>query len=218
MLDRERDAADQTAAADGHDDRVDVGQLVEDLEPDRPLSRDDVVIVERMDERVAVLVFEFKRLVVGVVVDALDEADLGAEAFCRLDLGDGRDVGQTDQRLDAVVSRRERDALRVVARRAGDDSALFLLVGELRDLVVSASDLERTGDLEVLGLEEEINAALDVARGDHIRRTDRLFEDERGVVDFVECEHISPQRSTAPLSALVTSLVYLASQPPVNLG
>ena len=61
-LDRDRDAGDEPAAADRHDDRVErigVG-LVEELEADRALPGDDERIVERGDERRA-----------GVVRDAL---------------------------------------------------------------------------------------------------------------------------------------------------
>ena len=47
------DAREQSAAADGHDDRLDVGRLLEDLERHRALARDDVRVVERMDEREA---------------------------------------------------------------------------------------------------------------------------------------------------------------------
>ena len=46
-LDRGRDAGDEPAAADADDDRVDVGHLVEDLEAERALARDDVGVVER---------------------------------------------------------------------------------------------------------------------------------------------------------------------------
>ena len=45
------DAGEQAAAADGHDDRVDVGRLLEDLERHRALAGHHVGVVERMDER-----------------------------------------------------------------------------------------------------------------------------------------------------------------------
>ena len=45
-----RDAGEQPAAAGAHDDRLDVGHLLEDLQADRALPGDDVVVVERVDE------------------------------------------------------------------------------------------------------------------------------------------------------------------------
>ena len=44
------DAGEQTAAAERRDDRVDVGQILEDLERDRPVAGDEPVVVERMHE------------------------------------------------------------------------------------------------------------------------------------------------------------------------
>ena len=49
-LGRGGDAGDEAAAADRHDQRIDVGRVGEHLERDRALSRDDLEIVERMDE------------------------------------------------------------------------------------------------------------------------------------------------------------------------
>ena len=50
--------------------------------------------------------------------------------------------GQADDRLDAVVGRAERHALRVVACRAGYDAFGFFLGCQLRDFVVGAAQFE----------------------------------------------------------------------------
>ena len=50
-LDRRRDAAGQPAAADRDEDRGDVRQVLDDLEPDGALAGDDPVVVERRDDR-----------------------------------------------------------------------------------------------------------------------------------------------------------------------
>jgi hypothetical protein len=54
-LARRDDGADagEQAAADRRDDRLHGRRLLEDLERDRPLARDHVRVVERMDERQA---------------------------------------------------------------------------------------------------------------------------------------------------------------------
>ena len=49
-LDGERHAGDQAAAADRHDDRVHIGQLVEDLKADGPLPCDDKLVIVGVDE------------------------------------------------------------------------------------------------------------------------------------------------------------------------
>ena len=47
------DAADEPAPADTHDDDIDVGHVVDDLEPDRPVAGDHGWIVEWVHERKA---------------------------------------------------------------------------------------------------------------------------------------------------------------------
>ena len=48
-FDRQGHAGDQPAAADRHDDRLDVGHLLENLQAHGPLPRDDRRIVEAVD-------------------------------------------------------------------------------------------------------------------------------------------------------------------------
>src|SRR5439155_26531527 len=49
-LDRDRDPGGQPAAADGDHDPAQIRDVLEQLEPERPLAGDDVGIVERVDE------------------------------------------------------------------------------------------------------------------------------------------------------------------------
>ena len=49
--DRRRDPGHEPASADGDDDDVRVGRVLEDLEPDRALARHHERVVERVDER-----------------------------------------------------------------------------------------------------------------------------------------------------------------------
>ena len=56
FLERRGNAGNQAAAADSDDDHVDIGQVLEDLEPDRAVAGDHLRVVERVDEREAALV------------------------------------------------------------------------------------------------------------------------------------------------------------------
>ncbi len=49
-LDRDGHAAGQPAATDRHQDARDIGQVLDDLQPDRALAGDDPVVVERRDD------------------------------------------------------------------------------------------------------------------------------------------------------------------------
>ena len=49
-LHRDRDAGEQPAPAHAHDERAHLGALLQDLQADRALARDDVGVVEGVDE------------------------------------------------------------------------------------------------------------------------------------------------------------------------
>ena len=123
-----------------------------------------------MDERVAVLLGKLERALVGIVVDVAREHDLRPQLAGALDLDVGRRLGHDDDGLHAVARRRERDALRVVARACRDKAPRALLVGERRDLVVGAAYLVGTGALQVLRLEVDL-IAREVAE---VRASDEL--------------------------------------------
>ena len=165
-LDRDRNAADQSAAADGDDDLFHIGHLIQDLQPDGTLTRDDIGIVEGMGKGIALFPGKALRFPGGVVIDSRDQDDLGAVAPCRLHLQDGCALRHTDDRLDPETGGGQGDALGVVAGAAGDDAAGGLFGGEVADLVVGAADLEGSGLLKVLRLNEQI-------RPEPLRRDDR---------------------------------------------
>ena len=89
-------ATDESAAAHGHDDAVDVRHVVENLQGDGALSGNHQRIVERMHEGHAFFVLELQGAVVGVVVDARHEAYLGAVAASGFHLRDWSTGGQAD--------------------------------------------------------------------------------------------------------------------------
>ena len=76
--------------------------------------------------------------------------DLAPSTFTR-----GAVVGITTTAGAPSCTRGERHRLAVIARRIGDDAALPLVGGQLRDHVVGAANLERAARLHVLALEEQ---------------------------------------------------------------
>ena len=76
--DGRRDAAGKPAATDGHEDRGDVGQVVDDLEADRALAGDDPVVVVRRDDREAAFGGEPLGDALALVARRADRDDLGA--------------------------------------------------------------------------------------------------------------------------------------------
>jgi len=58
------------------------------------LSGDDVLVVERVDEGIALLIAQFEGLVVGIIVDTRNEADLGAVSLVASTLEMGAPSGR----------------------------------------------------------------------------------------------------------------------------
>jgi hypothetical protein len=154
----DRDPRRQPSAADRNDDRLGCGHLLRELEPDRSLARDNLRILERVDEGRAALV-DVGNCGSHRVLEPLSlEDQLGPVGAAGLDLRHRRVLRDEDPRLQAGLARRPRDRLAVVAGARSNHAGLAFRVGEEREPVHSSAHLERTGALEVLGLEPDLPA------------------------------------------------------------
>ncbi len=186
-LDSAGDAGDEAAATDRHDHGIHIVERVHDLEADRALAGDDILVVVGVDERGARLLLETHGLVVRIVVGAGDKSHLGAEPARVLDLHDRGTIRHADDALDAHVGRGECDALGMVSGRAGDDALVERLLRKLRDLVVGAPQLEGAGDLQVLRLEIElVQSRHELRCRNQVRLPRNALEDIGCMVDLVE--------------------------------
>jgi hypothetical protein len=187
VLDGTGDAGDEAAATDRHDHGIHIVERIHDLEADRALASDDILVVVGMYERGARLLLETHCLVVGIVVGARNEPHLGTEAAGVLDLHDRRAVRHADDALDAHVGGSQGHALGMVSGRAGDDALVERLLRKLRNLVVGTPQLEGAGDLEVLCLEIELVESRHKLRSsDEVGLSGNALEDIGCVVDLVE--------------------------------
>ena len=122
----DRDPRNQPAAADRHDDRVEIGPVGQQFERDRPLAGDDRRVVIGVDKGQAVFAGErlcrFARSGEAVAF----EHDLGAERFGVIDFDERRALGHDDRRRDAETPRMIGDALGMVAGRHRDDAGAAL--------------------------------------------------------------------------------------------
>ncbi len=145
-----------------------------------------------MDEGHAGFLLQFHRPVVGVVVGALDQTDLGAQTLGALHLHDGGAVRHADHAAQPHPGGGQCHALGMVAGAAGDDALGTFLRGKLADLVVSAPYLETAGDLQILGLEVELAGVAQPGGGNQVGAAGHVFQDEGGVIDLVQCQHEKP--------------------------
>ncbi len=153
------DPGDQAAAADRHEDRGDVAEAMpQDLIADRPLARDDEVVVERRHERHAGRLRQLVAVRLRVLVGVAGQDDVGAEVADRLDLDLRRRLRHDDERAQAEVSGGERHALRVVAGARGNHAGGPLRLRQVRNAVIGAAQLEAEDRLQVFPLEADIVA------------------------------------------------------------
>ena len=163
-----RDSREQAAASDRRDDSVSVRKLLKDLKTDRALAGYDVRVVERQDHRVAVLLLESVRFIVGVVVSARYKDCFGAESLRCFDLADRCRGRHAYYALRAAFRCRVSYSLSVVARAAGDEAFGLLFLGQARDLVVRSAELKASRKLQVLCFQ------IDLAVGAERRRIDQI--------------------------------------------
>ena len=195
---RDRDPGGEAAAADRQHERLDVGQLLRELEPDRPLAGDHVAVLERVDER---------RTGAARVLEAPRPAPRrtpprrGRSRRRTTGVASTLAIGASSGMKTVAVIPSSRAARATAcpwlpALAATTPAARWLVV-EQRELVRRAADLERPRALQVLGLEPDLTAgarrervgAVDGRRADAAvdagarsldllqrRRTDRLSQ------------------------------------------
>src|SRR5437016_2140651 len=95
----------------------------------------------------------------------LAKRDFAAIGLDGLDLHSGRVFGHDDVGWDAAPGRSAGHGCAVIAARLRDDSACSLLIRKRQDGVGRSANLERTGFLEGLALEEEACSGHGIERG-----------------------------------------------------
>jgi hypothetical protein len=126
LLDRAGDPDREAAAAVGHEHRLQVGEVLDELEPDRPVPGHHALVLDGVDE-------EPIDAVEARVDDRLPPAlprhldHPAAEALDPLELRLRGAVGADDRRRDARLACGPRDALRHVPGARRDHAALQLV-------------------------------------------------------------------------------------------
>ena len=159
-LGRHGDAGDQAAAADGHDQRVEIGRLFQQLKAEGALPRDHGLVV--------VGVYEGQFSVLGQALGegrSLREAGamqqhFGAEHARLLHLGVGRGAGHDDGDRYAQPRSVMGQRLRMVSGGHGHDAAATLRRVHGQQPIQGAAFLERCGELQILELEVQLRAEL----------------------------------------------------------
>ncbi len=145
------DAAQQAAAGDGREDQIDIGKLLDDFEAAGSLAGDDLLVVIRRDDDVAMFAHEFFRLGETLAGGDANVDNFGSVSKRGRALDGGGIRRHDDDGLRADLARCVGDALGVVAAGVSDDAARDFFRRELEDFVGCAAQFEAADGLEALG-------------------------------------------------------------------
>ena len=108
-----------------------IRQLVENLQTDGALTSDDILIIERMNEGVAMLVLQLQCLLVGIIIDTRYQTDLCTETLGGFHLTNRSTLWQTDKTLHSHGGGTESYTLSMIASRTGYHTLRLFFIGEL---------------------------------------------------------------------------------------
>ena len=157
-LRRDGDARNQSAAADGHHQRVERRRALQHLQRHRALAGHHFGIVIRMHEDEILFRRDFLRAREGIRQGRAVEHHPCTEPLGVLDLAERRSQRHHDGGWNAEPSRVIGHALGMIARRHGDDAARPFCGGQRQQLVQRATILERGGELQILEFEPDLAA------------------------------------------------------------
>ena len=202
LLDEDGDAGGQPAAAHGHEDTIEVGVLLDELQTDGALTGDDAGVVEGGDVGVALDLGQAGGLGLGGVEVVAVEADLAAQGADGVNLDLGGDGGHDDDGTHPQQGGGAGHALGVVAGRCGDDTALALGRAQGAHGIVGAADLEGVDRLKVLALDLD-GVAQAGRQGGHLlegRVLGRLVDG--GLEDLPQVVGVVPGRGSVAADAV----------------
>ena len=184
-------AGGQSAAADGHQDHVHVGQVLEDFVRDGALAGGDGGIVEGMDVGQALLCGQLGGQLGGIVKGFAVEHHLGAVILGVVHLHQGSGGGHDDGGAHAGLLGGVGHTLGVVAGGGGDQTLGLFFLGQGADFIVGAPDLVGAGDLHIFRLDVHMVAG-GLGKGSAVDQTgvpDDPGEHAAGLLKFFQGEH-----------------------------
>src|ERR1700733_3127916 len=203
FLDRAGDAGDQTTAADGDDEHLDLRLLFEHLKAKSSLPGDYRLIVERMNKRQTQALAAAQRFLTGFVVVRARKDHFRTVSARGGYLYDGRRKRHANLRSNSPPGCVIGDGLGMVTGRGGDHALEALLRGQQQNLVKRSPLLVGAGDLEVFEFEENrVAGQLRKCLRTHERRQEyRVANPACSGLDRLECNHkeSAPDASGATL-------------------
>ena len=157
-------AGNQTAAANGDDQCVEVRHLLQHLQRDRALARHNVFVIVGMDKGQAALVRECKCVGAGLFQRVPVQNDFSAKATGALHFDAWREARHHDDGVQAQTLRVVGHTLGMVARAHGDHTLCRLFGRQQSEFVAGAPLFEGGRELQVLKLQKDLGPG-DIGQG-----------------------------------------------------
>ena len=154
-LDGKRDAGDEPAAGERHDNSAHIGDLLDDLEPCCTLAGDDLLVVEGREHDHALFLNQPVGRGLGLVLGSANDADPGTQGLDRLDLVLRHETRHDHEAVCAGGLGGMGEAATVIAGGNADNAPGALLLAQREHGIGGTAELERAGDLMVLLLEQD---------------------------------------------------------------
>ena len=159
-FDERGNAGCQSAAAHRNENVIDERKFLDDFHRDCALPGRDSGIIERRNIGVALFFGELVRVLARFIKNITVQNNLGPERFSAVYFDQRRGRRHDDDCLCLEAGRGVRDALRVVARRGGNQARFSLFFGKRADFIVGAAHFVGAGALHVFGLEIYLGTGL----------------------------------------------------------
>ena len=180
-------AGGQPAPADGDQDHVHIGQVLEDLIGDGALAGSHLQVIEGGNVGEPLLLGQLGGLFRRLVEDLPVKDDVGAVILGVVDLDQGSCGGHDDGGGDAGGLGGIGQSLGVVAGRGGNEPPALLVVREGTDLIIGPADLVGPCDLHVFRFQIDlVSTALRQGRGmDQVGGADHALQHAAGSFELV---------------------------------
>ena len=142
-------AGGKSAAAHRDKDGVHCRQFFYNLHGDGALSGCHIQIVKRMYKCISVLFRQFQRLITGLVIDIAVKNHFRAKTLGAVHLQKRGGNRHHDGRRNSELAGGVGHTLGVVSCRCGNKTSLLFFLAQSADLIISAADFVRAGELKV---------------------------------------------------------------------
>ncbi len=181
LFQRAGHAADQSPAADGHDDRLKALHLLQQLQTDGALAVDHGMVIERMQKRHSFQLADAERFVTGLIVVCAVQDHLGSKSTGGGDLHQGGHERHDNPRQHTTLGGMVGHGLGMIAGAGGDHSAPLLILAQQQNPVERTALFEGSGPLQIIQLEKDLltghlgESGRELARGEIDEIADSLF-------------------------------------------